>query len=454
MVNAMSAPTANDDVDLLSRYTRDRSQVAFGELVRRHLNLVYNCAQWRVGGDAHLAKDVAQQVFVALARQADSLGPTVVLPAWLFTCTRNAAAQVVRTERRRRIREEQAQLMNATASDPSPEPDWGNLRPVLQDSMDELGERDREAVVLRFFEGRSFSEVGAQLRLTENAARMRVERALDKLHGLLARRGIQSTSAAVALALSGHVMSAAAPVGLAATVTSAALAGGGAITGGAALVAFMSTIKVQVAALAVAGFAGGAAFVAEWEYQDALRDELAALSSTHASLAAVQTEQQRLRALAAEVADLRADDAALVALRDEIAGLQAARASRVSAATASGGAGSRPADPSGDVFDIRQLDQQPLPRRQVPPEYPPALRTRGTTGEVVVDFVVDAAGNVQRAFAKRSSDPAFEEAAVKAVNQWQFEAGQKAGLRVNTHLQVPIVFTLAKDKITTESWFE
>jgi len=449
----MSAPAPNDDFVLLSRYARERSQAAFGELVRRHLNLVYNCALWRVGGDAHLAKDVAQQVFVALARQADSFGSGGVLPAWLFTCTRNVAAHVVRTERRRRIREDRAQLMNATAEDAKPEPDWEKLRPVLQDTIDELGERDREAVVLRFFEGRSFSEVGAQLRLTENAARMRVDRALGKLHGRLARRGIQSTSAAVALALGGHVLMHAAPAGLAAAVTSAALAGSSVVTGGAALVAFMSTIKVQAAALAVMGCAGGAAFVAEWQHQAALRDELAALQSTPVSLALLQDEQRRLRARAAEVADLRADDSALVALRDEIAGLQRARTDRVRATAASANATRLPADASGVVFDIRQLDQQPTPRRQTPPVYPTALRTEGTTGEVVVDLVVDAEGKVQQAYAKRSSNPAFEESAVTAVSQWQFDPGKKGGLRVNTHLQIPIVFTISKENVKVEPWF-
>lgn len=447
----MSAPAPNEDFVLLSRYARERSQAAFGELVRRYLNLVYNCALWRVGGDAHLAKDVAQQVFVALARRADSFGSGTVLPAWLYSCTRHAAAQVVRTERRRRMREDQAQLMNATAADTNPEPDWEKLRPVLQDTMDELGERDREAVVLRFFEGRSFSEVGAHLRLTENAARMRVERALDKLHGLLARRGIQSTSAAVALALGGHVM-AAAPAGLAATVTTAALAGSSVIASGGALVAFMSTMKLQLAAVAVVGFTGGAAYVAESRHQDALREELAALRSTPGSVAMLQDEQQRLRAQAAEVEDLRRDDAALSALRDEIAGLQSARTDRERAAAAAS-VTRLPADASGAVFDIKQLDQQPTPRRQVPPVYPTELRTAATTGEVVVDFVVDAEGKVQQAFAKRSSNPAFDESAVKAVSQWQFDPGKKGGLRVNTHLQIPIVFTISKETIKLEPWF-
>lgn len=448
----MSNPASSDECQLLREYARDRSQAAFREIVRRHIDLVYRCALRRVGGDAHLAEDVTQQVFVAMARQADSLSAGVVPAAWLFTCTRNVAAQLVRTERRRRVRENQAELMKAILTETNAEPDWEKLRPVLEEAIDLLGERDREAVVLRFFEDRTFADVGAQLQLSENAARMRVDRALDKLHGLLARRGIQSTAAALAVGLSGHLVGAA-PAGLAATVAAAACSASGASVGGAAIVSFMSTIKVQLAALGVAGAVGGAVFVAEAQDQRALREELARLQVSAASLSPLQADEQRLQALAAEVADLRRDDAVLAALRDEIAVLQTARTNRERAASTATSASHVPVDPSGTVFDIGQLDQQPTPRRQVPPVYPPALRSAGTTGEVVVDFVVDTDGKVQGAYAKRSSNAALETAAVEAVRQWQFEAGLKSGQRVKAHLQVPIVFTISKDKLATEPWF-
>ena len=99
---------------------------------------------------------------------------------------------------------------------------WERLRPVIDDALGELDERDRQAVLLRFFSGLPLAQVGERLRLTENAARMRVDRALDKLHVRLARRGVTSTSAALAVALTGQA-GFATPAGLAASVTSTAL---------------------------------------------------------------------------------------------------------------------------------------------------------------------------------------------------------------------------------------
>jgi RNA polymerase sigma factor (sigma-70 family) len=240
-----------EDTDLLRRYATHGDEAAFAELVRRHLNLVYGAALRRVGSDAHLAQDVAQQVFTALARNASTLSQRPTLAGWLYTTTRFAAAQVVRGERRRRTREQEAHTMQELSSAPESNADWERLRPLVDGAMDALTDRDREAVLLRFFEGRSFANIGAALRLTEDAARMRVERALDKLHAVLARRGVTSTSAALGMILANQV-AVGAPAGLAATITGAALAGSAAAAGTAGILAFMSSSKV------VAGLGAGA----------------------------------------------------------------------------------------------------------------------------------------------------------------------------------------------------
>src|SRR5882672_11252481 len=215
-----------EDAALLRRYAEEKSDPAFAELVRRHVNFVYACALRRVGGDAHLAEDVTQRVFTALARDAMALARREVLSGWLYTTARNASAQVVRGERRRQARESEAQIMNELTSASAHDAEWERLRPVLDDALDRLSDDDRQAVLLRFFEGKSFADVGAKLRLNENTARMRVERALDKLHGALAQRGVTSTTAALAVALANQA-GVAAPAGLAASVTGVALAGGG-----------------------------------------------------------------------------------------------------------------------------------------------------------------------------------------------------------------------------------
>jgi periplasmic protein TonB len=100
------------------------------------------------------------------------------------------------------------------------------------------------------------------------------------------------------------------------------------------------------------------------------------------------------------------------------------------------------ADPNVRAFDISLLDQPPVARFQTPPQYPFELRRQKVTGEAVVDFIVDTEGNVRNAYAIRSTHPEFGDAAVQAVVKWKFKPGRKGGRDVNTHMQVPLVFTL------------
>lgn len=211
------------DGELLRRYTETNSESAFAELVERHLPLVYSAALRQVNGDAQLAQDVAQTVFADLARKAASLANRPVLTGWLYTSAHFAAAKAVRTEQRRHTREQEAHLMNQLLGDPTPDLDWEKLRPVLDAAMLELNETDREAVLLRYFDNRPHAEIADRLGLSENAARMRVERALEKLHAVLSGRGV-STTAALSVVISAHAVQLA-PAGLAATLSTAALAG-------------------------------------------------------------------------------------------------------------------------------------------------------------------------------------------------------------------------------------
>ncbi len=246
-----------DDAELLRRYAAEKSEAAFAEVVRRHLNLVYSIALRQVGGDVHLAEDVAQQVFAALARRAETLSRRPSLSGWLYRSTHFAASDVVRAERRRKARDHEALLMQSPDA-PSAAIDWDRVRPVLDAAIADLAERDRDAVTLRFLDGRSFAEIGAKLQLNENTARMRVERALDKLHAALARRGVTSTTAAVGIALAQQA-SVAAPAGLSAAVTGSALSSAAA-GGGAALLGLFVMNKTTLAvsgvvlALAITGF--------------------------------------------------------------------------------------------------------------------------------------------------------------------------------------------------------
>jgi RNA polymerase sigma factor (sigma-70 family) len=296
-----------EDAELLHRYVADRSEAAFAELVQRHINLVYSVALRRVNGQVHLAEDVTQSVFTDLARKAPALAGHTVLPAWLFTSARYAAAQVLRTERRRQLREQEAHTMHELLGDESSPADWDRLRPVLDDALDQLDTRDREAVLLRFYEGQPFAEVGAALQLTDDAARMRVDRALDKLRGLLAKRGVTSTAAALATVLANQA-ALAAPAGLAASVTGAALAGATAASGAAGLGAFlgfMSTTKItigiigaiSVVAIGTAVYEAAAAKANEQALADALRQQTALQAKLRDTESRLTAETKRAQAV-------------------------------------------------------------------------------------------------------------------------------------------------------------
>lgn len=436
----MVVPVMNDDAELLRRYVDEMSESAFAELVRRQVNFVYGVAFRRVGGDAHLAEDVTQQVFVALARSATAVMRHPVPSAWLYTTTRNIAAQTVRAAKRRQSREHEASIMNETIANAAP--DWDRLRPVLDDALDELRDDDRQAVILRFFEGKSFADVGAQLRLSENAARMRVERALDKMHAVLAGRGVMSTTAALGAALANQV-GIAAPVGLAAAVAGVALAGGGAAAGagtGAAVATFTSMTKLQVGLAGAVALAGATGFVVQAQSYAELRTENEELIREERTGVNLRQEIERLAATAAEVAELRKDDVELARLRDEADVL---RTKMQAAARAQNAA--RVVPGLGPVFNLNQLDQIPQASFRTAPTYPDEMRQAGEKGEVLVDFVVDADGNVQNAFAFKSTRREFEEGAVAAVKAWKFRPGRKNQLPVNVHMQVPIVFTLSTE---------
>jgi len=261
-----------DDAELLRRYALDRSQDAFAELVSRHLDFVYAVAYRRVGGDAHLAQEVSQSVFLALAAKAAALADRPVLTGWLHTATRLEAIQTVRHEQRRLQREQTAHSMLELNRDSASADDWHRLRPVIDDAIGELNDRDREAVLMRFFEERPFSEIGARLRITEDGARLRLDRALDKLSVLLAKRGVTSTAAALSVALAQQT-GMAAPAGLGATIASAAAAlsgttGPAAIYGTAKTIA-MTTIQKTVIAATIALTVGAGLFEAGVVYRNA-----------------------------------------------------------------------------------------------------------------------------------------------------------------------------------------
>ncbi|PTX91788.1 TonB family protein [Opitutus sp. ER46] len=435
-----------EDAELLRRYAQERTESAFAEFVQRHVDFVYGCAVRRVGGDAHFAHDVTQQVFVTAGREAAVLARHPVVTGWLYTATRNIAAQLVRSERRRHARELQAQVMEELTRNEDANVDWARLRPVLDEAMDGLSEADRQAVLLRYFEGKSFAEVGGRLRLAENAARMRVNRALDKLAAALERRGVTSSAAALAVALASQP-TVAAPAGLAAAATGAALATG--VGGGGAIAVFMGMTKLQLGLASAVVVAGTTGFVVQSQTLSSLRAESARLEQQVQAGAEVEKENALLRDTQREADALaRARAEELAALQQKIADarakLQAASDARMAAITRTT-AGSAVVL-TGQLYDLAALSVKPNATFRSPPSYPVELRKLGITGEAMMDFVVDASGAVQNLRAIKATHPEFAEAAVAAVQNWRFEPGRKDGAAVATHMQMPVRFTLSDGK--------
>jgi RNA polymerase sigma factor (sigma-70 family) len=350
-----------EDAELLGRYATEKSEEAFAEFAQRQVDLVYSAALRLTQGDAESAKDITQQVFTEAARNASHLARHPAVVGWLYTTTRWIAWRTNRTEQRRKAREQEANTMDEILHDDAPPPDWGQLRPVLEDAMHELGEPDRHAILLRFFQNKTLSQVGQVLHLTENAARMRVDRALDRLRGKLARRGITTTAAALAAMVSAQAVQAA-PTGFAATLSAAAIAGS-ALPASTVLsltrTLTMTTLQKTIVATALS-VAVGTGFYA-FHQNSQLKAHLQSLEQQQAPLTEriQHLEQERnqasnqLAALSAENAHLKSGrtESEILKLRGQVGALrQRAAASEAKAGQPTGGLAKMMNDPAMKQF--------------------------------------------------------------------------------------------------------
>ena len=224
--------SATDDLELLRQFARQHSDDAFAALVSRHVNLVYSVAL-RQTGDAALAEEITQAVFIILARKAATLGDKVVLAGWLCRTARYVSANALTIQRRRQRREQEAYMQTilnsgGDASSQTIHDESGRqIAPLLDAALARLGGKDHDAIVLRFFENKELIHVGAALGVSEDAAKKRVSRALEKLRKYFTQRGVSSTTEIIAGTISANSIQVA-PVALAKSVTAVAIAKGAA----------------------------------------------------------------------------------------------------------------------------------------------------------------------------------------------------------------------------------
>jgi RNA polymerase sigma factor (sigma-70 family) len=321
------------DPQLLRAYAESRSEAAFTELVRRHVDFTYSAAL-RMVRDPHLAEDVTQGVFVALAKSAAQLTERPVLSGWLHRTAQNIAAQTVRTIERRRAREQEAAAMNELLSAQS-ETSWQAIAPHLDAALGELDESDRDALLLRYFEKKSASEMAGVLGISAEAAQKRVSRAVERLREFFSKRNVTIGASGLVVLISANAVQAA-PVGLIPVISAAALLTGTAVTTSTAITVTktiaMTTLQKTLITATVAILAGTGIYQVKQAAN--ARAEIEALQQKQASLTGqvsqIQSERDeatnQLAGLLAENARLKSmpdgNETELLKLRGQVAQLQ------------------------------------------------------------------------------------------------------------------------------------
>ena len=380
-----------EDITLLRAYVDRHSQAAFTALVQRRVGLVYSVALRRVGGDKQLAEDVAQKVFIELGRHAPTLLHRATIAGWLYRVAHGTAVDLVRQEHRRRVREPLGPLMQDASDNPLAAADWDRLRPTLDEAMSGLSESDRDAVALRFFEGRSFADTGRALQLSEDSARKRVERALEKVAAALARRGITSTTAAVSLVLA-EPTAFAAPSGLAAAVAETALSGAG-LKSSWTSINLTTPAKLKLSFALAGAVAAGLAFHEASSTREQVT-QLTTLRQQHEELANHYAVTRQKLAAAEQRAQAAEDDSArLLAAIDRLQPSQSLTKSGPTRATAT--------EPLSEQSQLRlrliQLKREPGGTDSTLSHQATAILARFTSGENFANLAAEFSSDARRA---------------------------------------------------------
>jgi RNA polymerase sigma factor (sigma-70 family) len=244
------------DVNLIEQYARDRDAEAFAGLVQRHAPMVYGVGL-RITGNPADAEDVAQECFLALARQASDV---VASPAgWLHAKARTASLNILRRAARRRTHEDRAAAANAASAE---EPGWDDIAPHVDQALAELPDELREPLVLHFLEGQTQADVAAALGLNQSTVSRRLDKGVAELRRNLERAGVAVSVVVLASMMSGCAKITAVPAALTASLGKMALAGVGRSAGAAAAMGMATALKLKLLVLLAAGVIAVSAVVA------------------------------------------------------------------------------------------------------------------------------------------------------------------------------------------------
>lgn len=432
----------NSDANLLRGFALKGDQPAFAEFVNRRFNLVYSVALRTLNGDHHLAKDVALQVFTDVARKARHLANHKCLEGWLFTSARFAASKVAR----RRIRQTRRETTAAAMSDPLDQATNAcnsEIQPVLDSALESLSAVDQKAILLRFYAQLDYNALGIRLGVSANTARMRVERALQKLQAILSRRGITSTALALAATLESHALTGA-PAGFSAAVTASALtaASGSSFAGGTIFAAAKWPIAATATIVATGAYLQynlPAPPISEYSSTQVADVGLVVPTAVAASPQSELPDEREPALDPVERAYAALDnDATLLAQRLAQINAQAPRER--------GATGQK-------IYQIAELDVKPSAKTLKRPMYPKSMIGASIPGEVVLSYKVTDSGEVRDAEVLRASHPEFAANALEAVMASEFTPGEIAAQPVTCQVRQVIRFSPSSAEPNFDLWF-
>ena len=411
------------DQQLLRAYAERHSEAAFATLVQRYIDLVYSAAI-RMVCDPHAAKDVTQSVFVVLAQNARQLTDRPTLAGWLHLTARNLAVKTIRSDARRRAREQEAAVMNELLST-HPDAGWEHIAPHLDEALGELNEPERDAVLLRYFKNHDLRTVGATLGISDDAAQKRVSRAVERLREFFAKRGVTVGASGLVVVISANAVQAA-PVGLATAISTATVLAGKTIAAATTTTAVKTIAMTTLQKTLVGATLVAAVGIGIYEAQQAsnLQSQVQKLLKQQAPLAGqiqqLQTERdettRQLAALRADNERLNRNSNELLKLRSEVALLrkQAVAVTSATAADENEAMDAMLRDLNGKVKLIKQrLDEWPGKKT-------PELQLLGG-----LDWL--------NAVASREMDS--DDACRKAMSELRYAAKSKFGKAVNEALE-------------------